>query len=220
MLFSCVFTYSWVPPAVPVLALLVFALATRGWSGRVCLLPLGLWLWLCQARPGHLYLGLFALLLVAYRLHLCGQPPLRTLPARALSYALAGYLGLVGIPLAAGVPLQIVHSCTACGCNLRNLASALELYYADHHRLPATLEQVSTTPLSCLQLPTNAATRIFYRSAGYDLGEGYGYRRGPKGQYQIWCNHRGISGHRQGRQPWYDSQEGLQDQPPPNRNPF
>ncbi|MBN9416137.1 hypothetical protein ABS71_14455 [bacterium SCN 62-11] len=196
--FGCVFTYSWLPPQLNLLAfafLTLLAVRYPSWPGHWLPAALVPWLWFSQAQPGPLYYLAFALLVFSFRLH--WHKHRNTLRPRLYSYLLAGYLGYASLPALAGVPTQLTHSCTYCRCNLRNLATAIDLYREDHRRLPASLEQLTPTYLN--HLPTcisaNPAARVFYRGKNIQIGDGYIYQRLPNNHYLLRCPNRGISGH-------------------------
>jgi len=125
-------------------------------------------------------------------------------------------LGLAGLWLA-GIPPVVYDNCTACKCNLRNLGTAVELYYSEHgKKFPSNLDQllpeyVHSLPVCPSDVAHSPETRVFYRRLGMELSDGYGYRRMGDG-YVLWCRTRGTSGHKREQQPWYSSVAGSHDE--------
>lgn len=101
---------------------------------------------------------------------------------------------------------------TACKSNLKNLATALEMYREDHQgRLPGSLEEL-TGPKYLTVLPTCP-------SYGWQPSYSYRVRPGKAGmEYEMMClgNHEnaytGFDGDKRGL-PQYRSQDGLIDHP-------
>ncbi len=114
-----------------------------------------------------------------------------------------------------GVPYGVSQSCTMCKSNLKNLATALELYRNDEEALPDSLERLKPTYLKglpqCLGREVSAEARVFFRHRQLELADGYGYRRQGE-EYVLWCRSRGYVGHQGSQQPWYDSKQGLHDE--------
>jgi len=114
-----------------------------------------------------------------------------------------------------GVPYGVSQSCTMCNSNLKNLATALELYRQDREALPDRLEQLKPDYLQqlpqCLGREVSPEARVFFRYRQLELADGYGYRR-QGSEYVLWCRSRGYVGHQGSQQPWYDSKNGLHNE--------
>ena len=124
-------------------------------------------------------------------------------------------LGLTTVGLRmGGVPFAVSQSCTMCKSNLKNLATALEMYREDKKALPESLQVLKPDYLKelpqCLGCEVPVKARVFFRHRQLELADGYGYRR-VEDNYLLWCRSRGYVGHQQRQQPWYDSKEGLHD---------
>lgn len=154
-----------------------------------------------------------ALLLVSLDLQI-KRPPVRPWMRPAVVMLASAAAALVAVR-ALGVPLAFSEGCTACDSRMKNLAMAVEMYFEDHKRYPATLEELVPTYINPLHacpgdLSLNPRTRVFYRLRGFELSDGYGYRADEEG-YVIWCRSDGISGHARDRQPWYSSRDGIRN---------
>lgn len=180
-------------------------------------LPIGLGM-LLPMFPTFLVLYSFVLLAasVVLGLFMARQGlTLRRLVVRSLMLPVLAY-GLVVVGLSArGIPPIISQSCTHCKSNLKNLATALEMYCQDQKGFPRDLNKLQPDYLTALPQclggeAVKPEARVFFRMRGLELADGYGYRRVGEG-YVLWCRSRGYSGHQGEYQPWYDGNTGLHD---------
>ena len=213
--YACIFSYTWVPSWVSVATWLCLVLAAFSVNGRVAFWLLLLSVALLVTRLGNLIpiVGPTCLYLV-YCLEV-KETSLSTLLARILLLPVLGYFAVVGGLWVVGVPPTITQACTICPSNLKNLATATQMYATDHKgAYPANLSQL--VPDYLRELPqclggkaVSREARVFFRCNGLELADGYGYRLVTPKRYVLWCRSRGYADHTQRFQPCYESGSGL-----------